>query len=222
MGALSAPLDALLLRDLHGESAERNRTCVCTSALHLLACIAPVFARWCRCAPRGGPSNALQKPPAFTCTCECRMQRASGLRACARGAVVLPCSACTRLRPARHALASSSAAKLRDTPAAERLQPAPPRLAAVLMSKARHRAIAADGAERRKNLPPSGRSAHLAHPAATPDLRRSAPAGVATLDADIKQRGRAVCTRMRRAARSCSVQQSLAFRRHMRKRGRRT
>ena len=222
MGALSAPLDALLLRDQNGESAERNRTRVCTSALRLFACITCASTCWCQCAPRDGSRNALQKPSAFTCTCERGMQHAGGLHACARDAAVLPCSTCTRMPPTRHALASSSAAKLRDAPAAERSQPAPPHLAASLMSKTRYRVHVADGAERRKNLTPSGRSTHLAHPAATPDLRRSAPAGVATLDADVKQRGRTVCTRMRRAARSCSVQQSLAVRRHMRKRGRRT
>ena len=222
MGALSAPLDALLLRDLRSESAERNRTCVCTSVLRLFACITCASTRCCRCAPRGGSRNALQKPSAFTCACECSMQRASGLRACVRGVAVMPCSTYTRLPTARHALASSCAAKLRDAPAAERSQPAPPHLAAALMSKARHRAIAADGAERRINITPSGRSAHLAHLAATPDLRRCAPAGVATLDADVKQCSRAVCTRLRRAARSWSVQQSLAVWRHMRRRGRRT
>ena len=223
MGELLAPLDAFLLRDQTDESAERNITCVCMSVLRLFACITRVSTRWSRCAPRGGSHNALKKPSAFTCACERSMRRASGLCACVRGAAVLPCRPCTRLPPARHALASGSAAKVRDAPGAKRLQPAPPRLAAAFMSKARHRAIAADGAESSINLTPSGRSAHLAHLAATPDLRRCAPpAGVATLDADVKQCSRAVCTRMRRAARSCSVQQSLAVRRHMRRCGRRT
>jgi hypothetical protein len=41
---------------------------------------------------------------------------------------------------------------------------------------------------------------------------------VARLDADVKQRSRAACTRPRRAARLCQVQHSVAARRHMRKR----
>ena len=42
--------------------------------------------------------------------------------------------------------------------------------------------------------------------------------GVAMLDADVKQRSRAACTRPRRAARLRQVQHSVAARRHMRKR----
>jgi hypothetical protein len=42
--------------------------------------------------------------------------------------------------------------------------------------------------------------------------------GVSMLDADVKQRSRAVCTRSRRAARLRHVQHSVTARRHMRKR----
>ena len=120
-----------------------------------------------------------QSAPAAVCApCTRRRskQRARTLCARARGAAASRLVDSARLPLVRQVVASSGAAQQRNARATERSQPAPPHPAAPALSVARHRTYAPDRPERRRKRRSDTCSAHGAQLAATPNLRRCAPA----------------------------------------------
>jgi hypothetical protein len=120
VGAFLAPLDALLLRELDGESAERSATREFMSTERISARFQFISARWRHCAIRGASGAARREPSALTGARERSTRRALAARARARSAAALPRMACMRLPPTRQALVSSSAAQLHGMPAEQR------------------------------------------------------------------------------------------------------
>ena len=104
------------------------------------------------------------------------VRRARTSLARARGAAASRQVVSAGLSLVRQVVVSSSAAEQRDARATEFLQRAPPRPAASVMSMARHRVYASDRSARRRKRRSYTCSAHCAQLAATPDLRRCAPA----------------------------------------------
>ena len=104
------------------------------------------------------------------------VRRARTSLARARGAAASRQVVSAGLSLVRQVVVSSSAAEQRDARATEFLQRAPPRPAASVMSMARHRIYASGRPVRRRRRRSETCSAHGAQLAATPNLRRCAPA----------------------------------------------
>jgi hypothetical protein len=110
------------------------------------------------------------------CARRCSLRRACTSRARERGAAASHLFDSARLPLVHQDVASSGAAQQRNARATERFKPAPPHPAAPALSVARHRVYALDRPERRQKRRSDTFSAHCAQLAATPNLRRCAPA----------------------------------------------
>ena len=120
-----------------------------------------------------------QSAPAAVCAACTRgrsMRRACTSHARARGAAASRQVAIGRLPLVRQVVVSSGAAQQCNARATERLQPEPPHPAIPIMSVARHRVCVPVGPECRRKRRSDTCSAHCAQLAATPNLRRCAPA----------------------------------------------
>ena len=103
-------------------------------------------------------------------------QRARTSHARERGAAASRQVGSARLSLVHQVVASSGAVQQRNACATKCLEPAPPPPAAPAISVARHRTYAPDRHERRRKRRSDTCSAHCAQLAATPNLRRCAPA----------------------------------------------
>ena len=123
--------------------------------------------------------RVTKSAPAAVCSLCARrrsLRRARVSRARARGAAASMHVVGSRLQLVREVFVSSGAAQQRNACATKCLQPAPPHPAVPAMSIARHRVYAPDRPERRQKRRSNTCSAHWAQLAATPNLRRCAPA----------------------------------------------
>ena len=123
--------------------------------------------------------RVTQSAPAAVCApCARRrsMRRACTSHARVRGAAASKQVAIGRLPLVRQVVVSSGAAQQCNARATERLQPEPPHPAIPIMSVARHRVCVPVGPECRRKRRSDTCSAHCAQLAATPNLRRCAPA----------------------------------------------
>jgi hypothetical protein len=144
----------------------------------------PPLHHTCRAHVQAGMSlrsarRVTQSAPAVVCApCarRCSSRRACTSRARAHSVTESELAASARLPLVRRVVVSSSAAQQRNARATERLQPVPPHPAVPIMSVARYRVCAPDEPECRRKRRSDTCSAHCAQLAATPNLRRCAPA----------------------------------------------
>jgi hypothetical protein len=138
-------------------------------------CCARVRAR----VPLRSARRVMQRAPVAVCVpCARRrsMRRARASRVRARGSDASRQTDSARLPLVRQVVVPGGAAQQRNACATERLQPAPPYPAVPAMPVARHHVCASDRHERRQKRRSDRRNAHCAQLAATPNLRRCAPA----------------------------------------------
>ena len=121
----------------------------------------------------------MQRAPVavcIPCARRCSTRRGCTSRARARGSDASSQTDSARLPHVRQVFMPGGAAQQRNARATERLQPAPPYPAVPVMSVARHRVCASDRPERCQKRRSDTCSSQCAQLAATPNLRRCAPA----------------------------------------------